>query len=240
MKNILLAITIITTLLTSCKKKEETSTPANATSTSDPNTFIGVFISGTYTNNISGTTNIGYGATARFYNQPSSNIYGANEINVNNLSVNNYTLTNNNMFVYALISPPSNINLTSDTWSVTGASGIPSFSSTNNHSFPNCDDFNVIPDSVSKTAGYSFNISNVSNMTWGVVSFGVGSSAMTYTLSLGSNQINITPTQLAAMPIDTLGSINIQMQNAVTTTISGKNFRFIKEAQIIKRFKIKP
>lgn len=190
---------------------------------------------------MSGNFHINQGASTRFYSQPSTNIYQANEIKVIRLSVNNDTLTNYGSSGYMLMTQVITANLTVDTWSLTGENGIPSFNYTNTNSFPNCSNFNVLPDSISKASGYTFSINNISNMTWGVVSFGDGvSNAFSYTLSPGTNTINITPSQLSAMATGTLGSINIQIQNAITTTASGQNFRFIKEAQIIKRLKINP
>lgn len=241
MKKILFTITILSVLLSNCKKKEESPNPTTASSTLDPNTFVGVFITGTYTSNLAGTTSQFSGVTARFYHQPSSNIYQANEITLGGVKVNNDTLTNFGVMGYQLMTPTTMTSLTVDTWSVTGGNGIQSFNHANNNPFPSCSNFNVLPDSVSKTNGYTFNINSISNMTWGVVSFGDGvSNAFSYTLSSGTNTINITPSQLSAMATGTLGSINIQMQNAGTTSASGQNFRFIKEAQIIKRLKINP
>lgn len=241
MKKILFTITIVSVLLSNCKKKEENPNTTTSSSNIDPNTFVGVFITGTYTSNLAGSTSQFFRVTSRFYSQPSFNIYQANEITLGAVKVNNDTLTHFGVTGYQLMTPTTMTNLSIDTWSVTGGNGIQSFNHTNNNSFPNCSNFNVLPDSVSKTSGYTFTINNISNMTWGVVSFGDGvSNAFTYTLSSGSNTINITSGQLSAMATGTLGSINIQMQNAVTATASGQNFRFIKEAQILKRLKINP
>jgi hypothetical protein len=237
MKYLFITSLALAFFIAGCKKKEQNVHTEDQSSNVDPDAFIGYFLSGTYTNNLSGTTNIDYGAQASFYKKASKHIYQVNEVKVPQISVNDEALTDDSLryWLYAPFSNP--VNLTIDTWSVTGANGINSFSYTNFSPFPNCSDYTLLPDSISKANGCAFTFT-LTNMTWGVISLGDGISAGTYyTLSPGSNTILIQPYQISSMATGTLGFINMQLQNAKTINL-GQKFRFVKESQIIKRLKI--
>jgi hypothetical protein len=242
MKKTVLFLTVLIVLAISCKKKEENPIEPVASSPSDPNMFNGFLISSTWTNSIGGSNKTtGQGAEARFHATPVKNFGGPNDINLNYLSVNNATLTNDNMFVYMLMSPNDTLNLAVDTWSVNGSSVIPSFSFTNTNPYPSCANFNIIPDSMSKTKGFKFTIDNVTNITSGWLSIGDGVAAMlNYSIVPGTNIVEVKPSELRTMAIGTSGFITLDLEATVKHSFSGKNFKFIKKAYLTKSFKITP
>lgn len=224
----------------SCKKEEKKTLPTSSLPCPTINTdsFTGYFICGTYSSNIGGgPMTFVQGANARFYSQPSTGIYGANQVKLDNILVNNDTLHYDVVTGYSLVSP----NLAVDKWSIEGKS-VPYFSYTNSNPFPNCSDFNVSPDSVSKLVGCTFTISNITNMTWGniTVGDGVSNQALSYTLTMGTNVITLSPSQLSSFATNPNGYVSIQIQNTSIINACDRNYKFIKEAQIIKKMNIKP
>ena len=225
----------------SCKKKKDAPAPAKintdtvSTSTSSP--FVGYFITNNsvgYTSQMTGNEMV----SARFFSQPLSALYGSNDVQVGAISLNGSNLSYKGVGGYVLQIATSSDPGT-DTWYVTGdAAGlIPTFSFANKNPFPSCTNMNVLPDTISKSKGCNFTLTNISNMNSGTLRFG---SITTFTLTQGSNHIVITPAMLSAAPTGTFGSIDFQLQYGVTVTRSGKNFRFIKETELIKPIIIVP
>lgn len=241
MKKLILFLTVMSVVITACRKKEINSPEPTIVIADDPNTFRGFMISTTWTNSISGIRQTGHGAEAHFHRTPVKGFGGANEVFLNHLSVNSRTLSNDNMMVYMLMNSADTVNLAVDTWSIVGNSGIPSFVFRNSNPFPVCADFNIIPDSISKTNGYSFDILNVSEITSGWFSIGDGVGVMlNYSLLPGSNHIEIKPAELQAMATGTAGSITLELEKRTVQAVSGKNFSFSKRSMLTKHVKIKP
>jgi hypothetical protein len=237
MKSFYIATASLFILLTGCKKEEQLKSSRTVTSTQvESGKFIGVFIAGTYTNNVSGPLYINQGVSARFYSEPSLGIYQANEITVDGILINGKKLSDEDYTLYSWQGP---YKFDVDRWLVLGNNGIPSFKYTNSNPFPACTDFNVLPDSISKAQGITFTVRNVSDMNWGVITFG-GNDSYSYTVAPGDNTIHITPSQLTQMTVGSTSVINMQLQYGETIKVGEKNFRFVKEAQIIKSFKVIP
>lgn len=210
----------------------------NGITNTAPDEFIGYFTCTSYTNTYGDIMSIDQGATACFYAAPSKTLYHANEEELGKVVINDRQLDFEGTYGYRLVTNGSPVDLGSSWWSVTGNDHIPSFKITNNSPFPACSDFNVMPDSISKTRGCSFTINNIRNINSGAFSMGGPDLNVYYFFLAGNFTVKIEPYQLAAVPVGSDFYAVIQMQNAIIKNIGGKNFKFIKEAYVSKRIKI--
>lgn len=240
MKLSFLSLLVVLAVITGCKKKEEALPDVTPATPDAADTYRGFMISSTWTNSIGSSSKTGRNAEARFHIKPVKAYGRANELDLKSVMVNHTALTNKSGAAYMLAAPPS-LDLTVDTWSLTGNVLIPSFAFKNKNPFPSCTDFNVIPDSVSKSKGSTFIIEDVTNVTSGLVSIGDGvGGALYFPVVLHNNFIEIKPAQLTAFTPGAVGFITLNLENTTNYTVLGKNFQFVKKAYLTKPFKVTP
>jgi hypothetical protein len=225
-----------------CKKKDSTPPPAsnNQPTPVPTSVYYGLLTTGMYSTQVNGYLLAGKSARAYFSSQAVSAIYPLSSVKVSEVSLNGDSLTFNSPPGY-YTSYSSQINPASDTWSVTGMNGIPSFTCQNTVPFPGFSIGNL-PDTISKSAGLNVIISNLGNFTRAelLVSDGLASSAVMYTVQLtaGNSTVNITPANLSKLNTSSNAVIAVTTENGQTQNFGGKDFRISREAQLDKRIVI--
>jgi hypothetical protein len=235
-------------LVLSCKKKEASPTATssgsggggggggNSFAPTNATTFSGIFSVGNYTYSIlsSSFTSVFDNGNAYFSTTPQSYMNSAAGVTVNAVYLNgdplNYYTTQNYYGTSSLTSA-------SETWSVDGANGIPSFTFTNPNLIPSASGFASVPSTISKAAGFTLNINSVSNITDGffIIDDGSGgpNASIVHTVTSGNNMIAVSSASLAALVTGTNASIYLALQNNKAYSYSGKNYQFRKEKQLI-------
>lgn len=251
MKKSISILIILILFGSSCKKKAgppepvppSSGLPSADGSTSNATQFYGIFTTGNYTTvPIGGSAFTTTNARAYFSNQPVAYMYLASSVMVNKIFLNNDSLSYNTSYKYYVPNYP--VNLATETWSVNGANGIGSFSYANNILEPTCSGLNTLPDSISKGTGFTVNINNIINSSYGslIVFDGTGSTSGIYStpLNLGNNAITVSSTNLSALSTTTNGNIAIVLSNKRAVIFSNKDFQFSRESQYNKHIKIRP
>lgn len=234
----------------SCKKKNVSQPPpqnnpiANSPySVSTVTVFSGFFSSVKRTEYYNKTKIINSNVTlASFFSSPVS-IVNNSGIRINSLyhsgQTMNYDTTWKNYGSYEAF------NFNSELWQVMGANGIPSFNFWNNI-VPSCDNFNTLPDSVSVSAGFTFSINNVTNVTTNGLELQIYDGTTILLNSIkpifnGNNVITVTPIELTNVSLDGEGLIvYISLTNVQDLNFYGSNFRFSKANQFSKKIKVYP
>lgn len=174
MKNLLLLTAFIFLLITSCKKKESTPAPAPATT---GGTTTGGSPNGSGTTNydvlfeilktqakvsgnfLSPTSN----CKALLCTQTVSNEVQVNFLNMGSVNLNNVTFANHLSTINYYYVDSTYTNFTAPySWSVSGSANFTSTSFTNTTSFPVYPSYTSLPDSISKSAGYSLSLNGLS------------------------------------------------------------------------------
>jgi hypothetical protein len=248
-KQILLVIALGLLVFGACKKKD--SSPDTTTTTPPPppadgspsnaTSYYGIFTT-VINNHFDQPPSTSTLAFVWFGSQPSEFAYSAVAVKVDQLRLNGdtmwyYTPLKN----YESWSP---VNLAAETWSVNGANGIPSFSFNVTTTQPSCTNYTALPDSISKSAGFTMVINNVSNITSGDVFIydGTGNLNGSYspTLTTGNNTITVTSANLSGCVTgNTNAQISVVLSNKKAYTFGGKAFAFDRETQYTKKLKIK-
>jgi hypothetical protein len=234
---------------TSCKKKSESAPPPannpiinSPYSVSSSTVFSGFFttvsrveVNGQYVHitNYSG---------AQFFTAPISAPHFDSCVKVSNVILNGATSVYDTLFKNY---NSSSTNFQTQVWQVIGLGNMPSFNFRNDVT-PSCDNFNVIPDSVSKSTGFTFSITGVTNVTTSGYEFQLyeGSNILIDLIKPiynGNNIITITPAELANVNLSGEGlNIYISLVNVQDLNFYGTDFRFSKGNQFSKRVKICP
>jgi hypothetical protein len=229
----------------SCKKKDtatkEEPTPTPPAATPTATAFSGIFSSGTNTNSVSGLVYTLTSANAYFSSKTVSTIDQTSSIRMSRVSLNNDSLTFSSVNQQYIAT--NTINLASESWVVAGANGIPSFTYINTNPHPSFDLVGGVPNTISKSAGVTFNFNNVSNISsngFMTLTDGSGTTKGTFFTSIksGNNSIIISPTILSAMITTTNALVNIYVSNSKVANISGKDFQFNHTASILKNISI--
>ena len=243
---ILFPILIIILSVYSCKK-DDSSTTTSASDTastgvpviSGATIFSGFLTQGFYTTITDTNTITTSSARASFSSRALPYMYIPTAITVNKVFFGNDSLTysSTNKYYTSLFQPTVGVQ----TWSVTGANSIPTFSYTNASLQPTLAAVNL-PDSVSKTASFTVTINNVSNSNSAYLTISDVTQSVNFSAQLnnGNNNITIIPANLSAMATGTGGNISISLQNNLAIHVVAKDFRLTKETQVIKQIKITP
>jgi hypothetical protein len=252
MKNqILLIIALGLLVFGACKKKDASpATPANTTTTGAPpadgsptnaTSYYGIFTT-VINNHLDQTPPTSTLAFVWFGSQPYQFAYSPVAVKVNQLRLNGdtmwyYNITNEYNSWYP-------VNLATETWSVNGANGIPSFSYNVSTTQPSCTNYTSLPDSISKSAGFTVTVNNITNTTFATLDVfdGTGNLSGVYspTLAAGNNTITVTPSNLSGFVTgNTAAQITIVLSNKKAYTFGGKAFAFDRETQYTKKLKIK-
>jgi len=244
-KNVLAFFLFFLLFCFSCKKKEAPTSLETQVTTGGvaSNGYSGVLTSGKYSTTIfSGITITGTSAFAYFSAEPVLAFDQLKSIRVANIYLNNDSLIYDNVIKY--YRDEGNVILGSQTWSVTGSNGISSFNLTNNLAFPSADPFLVFPDSISKTAGCTININNISFITSGSLMLSDGTNSPTgfysFVLKQGNNVVSILTNHLATLATGSNARLVLLIENSTVVSFSSKNFKLVRENQITKQIKIIP
>lgn len=249
MKKTILIIVLFSIAVLSCKKDDKS--PATSTTNTAPpvdgtpsnaTTFNGIFTCGSYTTSF--TNNPPYvneNAYVYFSNTATQHMNSVTGIPVGKVYINNDTLTYSSSYKYYNSYNP--VNLATETWSVVGANGIGSFSISINAITPACSPI-AVPDSISKSSGFSVNINNVTNIEKASVMVLDGSSTITgfvsKNLSIGNNTVNFSSSELNLLATTNSAYFVIILSSDKAYYFSGKSYQFVREAQLTKEIKIKP
>ena len=246
----ILSLLLISSLIFSCKKDVKTTTPStNAIpnspyTTSHASVYSGVFSSYSFTNIATSTSVLtASSSSAYFYNAPSANNMSGNMVAVYEVILNSVPMNFDSVYMDYSSSKPS--NLQTEVWQVNGANGIPSFNYTCANNSPDCSNFNVIPDSISKSMGFTLTINGVVNLTatgFNVVISDASNSSLgqvSKPLYNGNNTVTFTPAELAPLTLCNNGYISIDLENIQVLNFYGKDFKFIKSKSFSKNIKIK-
>ncbi len=137
----------------------------------------------------------------------------------------------------------SNLVLSSQTWSVSGANGFPSFTFKNLKDIPAYDSLTLMPDTLMKSLGFSFilyGLRNASTATF-LISDGLSSSPniLSKGLDIGTDTITFNASLLSVLSASTTGFMSLTIENSQPVKIEGKDFKFSKEISILKTLYIK-
>ena len=163
-------------------------------------------------------------------------------IKAGSVYMNGDSLTYNSTLMYQYYPAGPSLSSTAQTWMVNGANGVPSFTYTNTNLEPTCSGFSGIPDSVSKSGGFSVTVNNVANLTGGNVvlfDFSTAFFPLIKPIQAGNNTVVFSPSEIASVGTGTNAGIAILITNEKAVTLSGKNFLFSRIAHYSKDIKIK-
>lgn len=244
---------VILALGSSCKKKNESAPPQVSNpvinspySVSTASVFSGFLNTFTLTEFV-GSINT-YSANhseALFYSSPISTPVYNMGIKINSL-LHSYQFMGYDT-TWKSYRDQNSTNLNSELWQVSGSNGIPSFNFWNNAT-PSCNNFNVTPDSISKSTGFTFSITGVTNVTPSGFEFELYD-GVDVNLDIkkpvinGDNVITITPTELSNLNLSSggiYGNVSISLENIQNLNFYGKDFQFRKRNMFSKRIKICP
>lgn len=170
-------------------------------------------------------------ATGVFVSSP-----GASEfIDAGSVSVNGRGLTKqtNNSYVYQDLLNP--LNFTTVAWTVSGGTGIPAITYTDDKPWPAFSGFNDLPGSVTKSAGLTVNLSGkISNAdsVYLIVAGGDGTFAIKRVAG-GASEVALSPGDLNGISAGT-GTLQVVPWNYKKEDFESKNFYFILEAAYSK------
>lgn len=235
----------------SCKKNKKNNpiTPLTTFtnspySVSTSSIYSGYFNSVKWSNIISSnyTDNGGF-SEAYFFNPATSNPDYGIGISINKLLRSNQVIEFDS--VYKGYRNYSAMNFGNEFWQVLGSNGIPSFNYFNNNT-PSCNNFNATPDSVSRSLGFTINLTGVVNVTTNGFEIrlfdGLDSNNDIYKpIFNGNNTITFSPAELSAFNLTTgsdNGYIYITLINKQDLNFYGSNFKFIKKNLFSKPIKI--
>lgn len=224
-------------IFSSCNK--EKSVPTAPVDPSGSPGYSGVLIASSYTYGVWGPMQTRQGAQARFYRTTNPGLGPANDVKLKRISVNGIPLLMDETS-YFLPNSEDPIDLSVDTWSITSADAFPSFTFKNEIPFPACKDIRVIPDTISKSKGASFLVEDVTNSTTGSLQIMSGLYFKTYTISVGTNNIEIKPSDLNGFIPDSMATINLWMKHNQDQWAGGRRFQFSKEAYLYKKLVVVP
>lgn len=237
----------------SCRKnKKINSIPTQTPVTNSPysistaSVFSGSFNSAIWTKIISSTyTDNGAFSEVYFFNpaRPDPN-YGIG-VSINKLLCTNQSIEFDT--VYKGYRNYSAVNFGNEFWQVLGGNGIPSFNYFNSNT-PSCNNFNVAPDSISKSSGFTINLTGVVNVTTNGfeirLSDPLNSDNDIYKpIFNGNSIITFSPAELSAFNLTTggyNGYIYISLENNQKLNFYGSDFTFSKKNLFSKPIKIIP
>ena len=268
MKKLLIATCIVSAFIISCKKKDKDPAPTpNTTTTTTGGSTTGGSTTGGGGGNSAGTatnattfngiftdiqtnySGLGGSATLRtaevyFSSTPVSDIDETTGINVNYVKLNGETLTYDSAGVYAPANPFS-LDLTTQSWEINGANGIPTFTTNNGTAAPLGFNSAGIPASISKAAGVTIDLGTLANVKTGQLVLTDGSSSATglvyLPLTNGNQKLTLTSSQLSGFAVSSgtlQGTLGVMLENTEARNISGKNFNFIKQVIVAKGLNI--
>jgi hypothetical protein len=215
-------IIILVTTFFACKKKESTPIPTT-NSTTSANGDYGTFLSAYNVSQLGSTFYMDSTINATFFDSP---LITHNNISAGIVSVNNTTLN-------ATTSPinyyyTNNINFNVLSWQIAGSGAISATSFSYAPIHPSYTGYNVLPDTVTKSAGFNVVINGVSNTNQPVYVFiapiSGSASVITKTIATAPATLNISSAELAAYTASNTISIKVELFNYSNITVNSKQY----------------
>lgn len=234
------------TIFFACKKQEqETPIDPNTGCTncapSYATTFLGIFKAGSYTiTGAASTTTITNRVSAFFSSTNVAVPSVANSITVNSVYFNNDTLVYSGAPYY--YTNLTNLSLSPVSWTVNGASSIPSFTYKNLKEKPQYGAMTAWPDTISKSIGFTFSIYDLNYISGASVLISDGlptPNVATKGLGLGSDTVSFSSSDLSTINTSTNAVITLIMENAHAIKIDGKDFKMSNESSYSRKIVIK-
>ncbi len=269
MKNILVVIILVLAVFFSCKKKDDPAPSNNSTTgsttsssttggttgatttggsttggttgtpTSTATSFHGILSIMNFTSQMSGQ-NVQMKTGSAYFSETPVQFMGSSSVRVKKLTLNGDSLIlPANGSQYSSMFPA---NMNGSKWVAEGANGFPSFTFDATFAEPTCTNLNLVPASVSRSAGLnlSFTVANAKKSLL-MLADNNGNLAGSFAISLtnGANSIHFTSAQLSVMDTTMEGQFMIQMENTSNHLIGGKDISFKKELIFMKQVVIK-
>lgn len=248
MKKIILTLVIISTLITSCKKKEDNApAPSSTTTGSTPTPSVekfGALFSNQLVHSIFGATTftLSYGqnyALASSSNFDNFNMPLGTFLSMGNVSSNGVTFKN--FFGYYLDSTNA-AQASPFVWQITGGA-VAAFTYTNSAGFSTYSNYTSWPDTLSKSAGFSIPLSGITNAAEAQIyisSVGSTTPALTASVVLGSGgSFNVSSSSLSSVSTSTSASIQIDLYRNNVQTINGVKMNFRNVTSYVKTVPVK-
>lgn len=222
MRTIILIIITFTFLL-GCKKKES-SPPANTTSSTggapilsgDHGTFLSAYTTTDFGNN---SFYLDSTVQASFYIAPSAtnSIVSAGTVSVNNIVLSQYS---NNVY-----NSSNQINLKTLSWQIAGSGTIAATNFSYVPVYPIYNGSALLPDTVTKTSGFTFSVTGISNVNDLVyITIGQSGTPITKTLTSTPAVVNVSTTELAAFSTGNGLFIRLTLFNYSYVTLNSKQY----------------
>jgi len=241
-----LYILLFVVILFACKKQEQEAPidPNTGCANCTPSyasTYLGLFKAGSYTvTGASTTTSITTRVSAFFSSTAVAVPSVVNSITVNSVFYNNDTLVYSGAPYY--YTNTSTVSLSQVSWTVNGASSIPSFTYKNLKEKPQYGAMTAWPDTISKSIGFTFSIYDLNYITGASVLISDGlpiPNVATKGLGLGSDTISFSSIDLNTISTSTNAIITLIMENAHGIKVDGKDFKMSNESSYSRKVVIK-
>ncbi|HWY38876.1 MAG TPA: hypothetical protein VNY73_09975 [Bacteroidia bacterium] len=234
MKKAIFLSAIIFLLTISCKKSNKTSSPGNTTSTTG---YYAILSTGRLQSVSSGTLSAPFNnCGAYFSNVPATSTNSATAVKVNSVSLNGtifqYSSNNYNDTTFSISFPPS-------TWIVNGASGIPTFTYTNNDPMPAFTGYGSLPDTIYRNQNTTLHITGITGADLITVFVEDGTKGVTQGMPVTASSVTFPTSSLSTLSATNYGTILVLLDKSNVQTIGGKSMNFIGAYQLNKTVVIK-
>lgn len=240
------AVLLCAFLVHGCKKKDPPPAPAPYSPPADGSisvatSFYGVFTTGVYATQVApGIIYQSINCRAWVGNQPSQEMNTNYSVKAGRITLNGDSLLYNSSSKYYQQNFSVPVNLDTEIWNVQGGNGISAFTHSNSVATPSFTGEENLPDSVSKSAGVTILINDVSSTSYAVIYLmDDASRAARFQLKPGNNILTFSPQQLSFLKTTNNGEIYILLQNTMAYVYGSKDFQFQRENQFTKKLKIK-
>jgi hypothetical protein len=222
----------------SSKAPEPTVNSVSPHTVSTSSVYSGAFVAGNYTVVNSFGTATSSDVKVSFYTPPNANKMIGPGIQISDLRLNGKKLTfDENLKNYV----EKDWDLSKEQfWWVKGNNSINSFNISIDAPIPSCTNFNVIPDSVSHSNGFTLNIPGVTNATPGariIIYDGDYNEVTSKPVTNGDNAVSFSSSDFAYF--GSQGFILIQLENNHAYNFYGQDFIFVKAKGFMKEVKFK-
>jgi hypothetical protein len=241
-QNTLYVVALATVIFSGCKKTEDvtedptTNTPSTSNSTPSIKDGYGSFAA---VHSVSYTTVQGITipldvntAVASFFSAPGS----SSMVDAGTVTLNSKTLTKNtnNAYVYQNLTDPLSFSQVS--WNVSGSSGVPAISYTDNRSFPDFSGYNSLPSALTKANGLTVSLGGtVSNADSVYVIVSGGDKYVLKRVAGNASQCTFSASDLSVIANTTMGMIQVAPWNYKKEDFNSKPYYFVLETCYTKQ-----
>jgi hypothetical protein len=240
-QNTFFAVALATIIFSGCSKKEDvvdptTNTPSTGNSTPSIKDGYGSFAavhSVSYTT-IAGITvplDVNTGVAAFFSAPGSSNLIDGGTVTLNSKSL---TKSSNNAYSYQNLTDP--LSFSQVTWNVSGSSGVPAITYTDDKSFPDFSGYNSLPATLTKANGLTVTLgSTVSNADSVYVIVSGGDKYVLKRFAGNASQCTFSASDLSVIENTTFGMIQVAPWNYKKEDFNSKPYYFVLETCYTKQ-----